>query len=247
MRAKCASGNANDQQNTRCKQVTALGFFFHHAALICSKEKCLLARTADPTSFPSSMNFRLLPLFIIPLLLFACGGSETDTQTAPPKKEAANPKMKGKTPKRAYTAEELNAPYSTVSPWRYIVTSPETQYFERIVGKSSLARTVHSGGYALLVPDDATFTQNKDWKGILDEDQQEACDRFVRAHMIERIKGPKMLEGNYTDLNGKPVIIEQNERGELVCGGARLLGRELETDAGLVIPVSGMVAPIDWD
>lgn len=193
------------------------------------------------------MNFRLLPLFIIPLLLLACGGAETASKSDAPTKEAAQPAAKLKVPKRAYTAEELNAPYSRVSPWRYIVTSPETQYFERIVGKSTLARTVHSGGYALLVPDDATFTQNKDWKGILDDDQQEACDQWVRAHLITGIKGPKMLEGSYTDLNGKPVIIERNEQGELICGGARLLGRELETDAGLVIPISGMVAPIAWD
>jgi len=149
--------------------------------------------------------------------------------------------------RRAYTPEELNEPYSKVSPWRYIVTSPETQYFERLVGLSTLARTVHSSGHAILIPQDDTFTQNKDWKGLFEEEQKEALDRFVKAHVIVGIKGPKMLEGIYENLNGEMVSIEKNDKGELVCGGSRLLGREVETDGGLVIPVMGMVEAIQWD
>ena len=110
-----------------------------------------------------------------------------------------------------------------------------------------MARTVHSSGHAILIPQDDTFTQNKDWKGILEEDQQDALDRFVKAHIIVGIKGPKMLEGVYENLNGETVSIEKNEKGELVCGGSRLLGREVETDGGLVIPVMGMVESIQWD
>ena len=51
----------------------------------------------------------------------------------------------------------------------------------------------------------------------------------------------------YENLNGETVSIEKNEKGELVCGGSRLLGREVETDGGLVIPVMGMVESIQWD
>ena len=144
-------------------------------------------------------------------------------------------------------SEELNEPYSKVSPWRYIVTSPETGYFERIVGKSTQARAVHSSGHAVLVPQDETFTQDKSWKGILEEEQSDAFDRFVKAHVIVGIKGPKMLEGIYENLNGEMVAIEKNDKGELFCGGARLLGREVGTDGGLVIPVVGMVEPIQFD
>ena len=109
------------------------------------------------------------------------------------------------------------------------------------------ARTVHNSGHALLVPEDGTFARNTEWKGILDEGQEAALDRFVKAHIVVGIKGPKMLEGASENLNGDPVVIERNAAGELVCGGARLLGRELETDGGLVIPILGMVEPINWD
>lgn len=192
------------------------------------------------------MISRLFPLIAVPLLFMGC------SETAAPQKEAPQdpPKEvteKAKPTRRSYTPEELNEPYSKVSPWRYIVTSPETQYFERIVGSSTQARTVHSSGHAVLIPQDETFTQDKTWKGILEEEQRDALDRFVKAHIIVGIKGPKMLEGIYENLNGEMVAIEKNENGELVCGGSRLLGKEVETDKGLVIPVMGMVEAIQWD
>lgn len=202
------------------------------------------------SSFP--MISRFFPLIAVPLFLMGCSGAsapQEDTDQKQPKpvqvgqeNDQANSKQR-----RAYTPEELNEPYSKVSPWRYIVTSPETQYFERLVGLSTLARTVHSSGHAILIPQDDTFTQNKDWKGLFEEEQKEALDRFVKAHVIVGIKGPKMLEGIYENLNGEMVSIEKNDKGELVCGGSRLLGREVETDGGLVIPVMGMVEAIQWD
>ena len=198
------------------------------------------------------MISRFFPLIAVPSFLMGCSGAsapQEDTDQKQPKpvqvgqeNDQANSKQR-----RAYTPEELNEPYSKVSPWRYIVTSPETQYFERLVGLSTLARTVHSSGHAILIPQDDTFTQNKDWKGLFEEEQKEALDRFVKAHVIVGIKGPKMLEGIYENLNGEMVSIEKNDKGELVCGGSRLLGREVETDGGLVIPVMGMVEAIQWD
>ena len=59
--------------------------------------------------------------------------------------------------------------------------------------------------------------------------------------------GTKSLEGIYEDLNGETVVIERDDQGELVCGGARLLGQEVETDFGLVVPVVGMVEEIRWN
>ncbi len=188
---------------------------------------------------------------ILPLFLYACGGSpdapSPDAVEVQQEATKNGVKGKGKKVRKSYTAEELNEPYSRVSPWRYIVTSPETQYFERIVGKSTISRDVHNSGHAVLVPQDPTYTFDKEWKGILDEGQEAALDRYVKAHVVVGIKGPKMLEGQYENLNGDPVTIERNAMGELVCGGARLLGKEVETDAGLVIPVVGMVEPIRWD
>ena len=197
------------------------------------------------------MNFRSALPLALSIMLVACGGADhaPETNAAADTEQSSEDavKVKGKKGRRAYTEEELTEPYSRVSPWRYIVTSPETQYFARMVGKSSVARTVHNSGHALLVPEDGTFTRNTEWKGILDEGQEAALDRFVKAHIVVGIKGPKMLEGAYENLNGDPVVIERNAAGELVCGGARLLGRELETDGGLVIPILGMVEPINWD
>ena len=155
--------------------------------------------------------------------------------------------VKGKPARKAYTEDELNRPYSTVSPWRYIVTGPETQYFERLVGTSKLARTVHGSGHAILVPRDMTFKDIRDWKGLMEEDNAEALDRFVRAHIIVGVKSTKSLEGVYEDLNGNSVVIESDEMGQLRCGGARILGQEVETDQGLVIPVVGMVENIRWN
>ena len=71
--------------------------------------------------------------------------------------------------------------------------------------------------------------------------------RFVKAHVIVGLQSPKSLEGAYEDLNGKTVLIERDDRGELMIGGARLLGQEVETDQGLVLPVVGMVEEIRWN
>ena len=208
--------------------------------------------TGGPTAArkPTNMStLRLLSLLILPLLLTACSGGNTQSEGTPSDKTTEAASAEGTKPKKrkSYTAEELNEPYSRVSPWRYIVTSPETQYFERLVGTSTHSKTVHGSGHAILVPEDETFTSNKEWKGILDEENREALDKLVGAHIIIGINGTKGLEGTYENLNGDPVVIERNEKGELVCGGSRLLGREVETDKGLVIPVIGLAEAIRWN
>lgn len=202
------------------------------------------------------MRHTLSFLFFLPLITLSCGSGESASEgkTNPaPRTEQADEndegavKVKGEKGRRSYTAEELNEPYSRVSPWRYIVTSPEAGYFERMVGSSSLARTIHGSGHAVLVPEDITFTDNREWKGILDPGQEDALDRFVGAHILKGIKSAKMLEGEFENYNGETVAIEKDAQGQLVCGGARLLGRTVETDFGLVIPVVGMVESIQWD
>lgn len=194
-------------------------------------------------------TLRLLSLLTLPLLLTACSGGNTQAEGTPSDETTETAPAEGTQPKKrkSYTPEELNEPYSRVSPWRYIVTSPETQYFERLVGTSTHSKTVHGSGHTILVPEDETFTSNKEWKGILDEENREALDRLVGAHIIIGINSPKGLEGTYENLNGDPVVIERNEKGELVCGGSRLLGREVETDKGLVIPVIGLAEAIRWN
>lgn len=198
----------------------------------------------------------LLALPFFALLTTGCGGdgassapadqnavvNEKDPNAVRPAVEA-----KGKPVRKAYTEEELNRPYSTVSPWRYIVTGPETHYFERLVHASQLGRTVHGSGHAVLVPRDITFQDNKNWKALMEEENFEALERFVKAHIIVGVKSKKSLEGIYEDLNGNTVAIEVDDMGQLACGGARLLGQEVETDQGLVIPVVGMVEEIRWN
>lgn len=190
----------------------------------------------------------LLPLALV-LGLSACSSNGSSDADPSSKEQKDNPviEAKAKPARKAYTEEELNAPYSTVSPWRYIVTGPETQYFERLVKTSSLARTVHSSGHAVLVPRDLTFQDNKDWKALMEEDNIEALDRFVGAHILKGVKSIKELDGAYENFNGDMVAIETNATGERVCGGARLLNQEIETDYGLVIPVVGMVEDIRWN
>ena len=197
-----------------------------------------------------------LPLLFISLFILmstGCtnGGAPQDASSPAPEgvNKALRPdaEVKEASSRKAYTAEELNQPYSTVSPWRYIVTGPETQYFERLVGTSKLARTVHGSGHAVLVPRDITFKENRDWKRLMEEENADALDRFVRAHVIVGIKSKKSLEGTYEDLNGNTVSIASDDMGQLTCGGARILGQEVETDKGLVIPVVGMVESIRWN
>lgn len=193
-----------------------------------------------------------LPLFA--LVTIGCGGdgaapSDANSTAKDKVEQADRPAIeaKGKPVRKAYTEEELNRPYSTVSPWRYIVTGPETQYFERLVQASKLGRTVHGSRHAVLVPRDITFKDNKEWKALLDEENFEALQRFVQAHIIVGIESKKSLEGIYEDLNGNTVAIEADDMGQLTCGGARILGQEVETDQGLVIPVVGMVEEIRWN
>ena len=195
-----------------------------------------------------------IPFLLFALLLLSFGCSDVDPTTqhesdlgAQKNYGQSDVEAKGKPVRKAYTEEELNRPYSTVSPWRYIVTGPETQYFERLVARSELARTIHGSGHAVLVPRDQTFTQKKDWKSLMDDRQSAALDRFIRAHILVGVRGTKSLEGDYEDLNGNSISISRNEKGELMCGGARLLDQEVETDQGLVIPVVGMVEEIRWN
>lgn len=197
---------------------------------------------------------RLSTLLLTPPLLAmlatgCSGGDAADADESGSSKDSTRPAVqaKGKPSRKAYTEEELNRPYSTVSPWRYIATGPETQYFERLVMTSDLARTVHGSGHTVLVPRDMTFTEDRTWKDLLDEENAEALDRFVRAHILTGLKSIKSLEGLYEDLNGNTVAIERNEMGQLVCGGARIIGQEVETDHGIVIPVVGMVEDIRWN
>ena len=193
---------------------------------------------------------RLFSALLVPalaLLLTACGGEAQNTKSDAPTPTETRGTQPQKKKRKAYTEEELNRPYSTVSPWRYIVTGPETQYFERLAVYSELGRTIHGSGHALLVPRDETFRDNKDWKSLIEPEQREALQRFVRAHVIVGLESPKSLEGVYENLNGETVVIERNEQGEMVCGGARLLGQEVETDYGLVVPVVGMVEAIAWN
>ena len=193
-----------------------------------------------------------LPLFA--LVITGCGGdgaasADSNSSARENTEKADRPAVeaKGKPVRKAYTEEELNRPYSTVSPWRYIVTGPETQYFERLVQTSKLGRTVHGSRHAVLVPRDVTFKDNKEWKALMDEENFEALERFVKAHIIVGVQSKKSLEGIYEDLNGNTVAIEADDMGQLTCGGARLLGQEVETDQGLVIPVVGMVEEIRWN
>ena len=194
---------------------------------------------------------RFLPHFILPLMFLAltsCSSEPDATQPKPGEKSTpVAPVSNGVSKKRAYTEEELNRPFSTVSPWRYIFTSPDAIYFKKMVTTSSHSKTVHSAGHTLLVPRDQTFLDNKTWKGIMEPENLDALDRFVAAHIIKGIQSPKGIEGVYEDLNGNTITIESNEDGEQVCGGARLLGQVVETDNGLVIPVMGMVEDFDWN
>ena len=183
------------------------------------------------------------------LLLTSCSTGPDSTSSNPAKTAADNPskETKAKPSKRAYTQEELNQPYSTVSPWRYLITSPDAMYFEKMATLSSHARTIHASGHTLLLPRDQTFLEDKTWKGIMEEETREVLDRFVGAHIIKGIQSPKGLIGVYEDLNGNAVVIETRDDGEQICGGARLLGQVVETDNGIVIPVMGMVEDIRWD
>ncbi len=197
--------------------------------------------------------FLLLSLPLLAFLSNGCAdGDKSPDDSAPATEEVKKPirpdiEANEAPSRRAYTAEELNQPYSTVSPWRYIVTGPETKYFERLVSTSKLARTVHGSGHAILVPRDMTFKESQDWKSLLEEEYAEALDRFVRAHILVGVKSKKSLEGTYEDLNGNTVAITSDDMGQLICGGARILGQEVETDQGLVIPVVGMVESIRWN
>jgi len=219
-----------------------VGSLRFHAPLICSWKN-------EPAMRLSTL---LLTLPLLALFAIGCSGGDaasSDATDAGAAKESTRPAVqaKGKPSRKAYTEEELNRPYSTVSPWRYIATGPETQYFERLVMSSELARTVHGAGHTVLVPRDMTFTEDRTWKDLLEEENEEALDRFVRAHILVGLKSIKSLEGLYEDLNGNTVAIERNEMGQLVCGGARIIGQEVETDHGIVIPVVGMVEDIRWN
>jgi len=195
----------------------------------------------------------ILISFPLALLIYGCSSGTDAREPGAPDTEVANEharpavEAKGKPARKAYTEEELNRPYSTVSPWRYIVTGPETQYFERLVTTSGLGRTIHGSGHSILVPRDMTFKDNRGWKALMEEENAEALERFVRAHILVGLQSIKSLEGIYEDLNGNMVVIERNEMGQLVCGGARIIGQEVETDRGLVIPVVGMVEDIHWN
>ena len=81
----------------------------------------------------------------------------------------------------------------------------------------------------------------------MDEENFDALQRFVKAHILVGVKSKKSWRASMRTSTATRVAIERDDMGQLVCGGARLLGQEVETDQGLVIPVVGMVEEVRWN
>jgi hypothetical protein len=144
---------------------------------------------------------------------------------------------------RRYTADEINGPYSTVSPWRYIVTSPEMLRFAKLVSGSDYARKIHAGGYIVLAPENAAFDKDKAWKLLLKHDRKSDLNAFVEQYILEGPATGKSLKGRQTDLAGNAVDIVDKD-GDLFLGDGHLASRQVATDAGLIVPLTTLIAPI---
>jgi hypothetical protein len=145
--------------------------------------------------------------------------------------------------RRRYTADEINGPYSTVSPWRYIATSPEMLRFAKLVSGSDYARKIHTGGYIVLAPENAAFDKDKAWKALLKPDRKSDLNAFVEQYILEGPATGKLLEGRQTDLAGNAVDIV-NKEGDLFLGDGHLASRQVATDAGLIVPLTTLIATI---
>ena len=153
MGAKRPADYARNEQKTGAETVnTKLGEEWtgrircRHAPLICNDKPhvhATLFRPSCPRLGPAPHRLRRRPEHPI--------GSPTPTET-----RGTQPQKKKR---KAYTEEELNRPYSTVSPLHR--DRAETQYFERLVVYSELGRTIHGSGHALLRPRDETFRDNR--------------------------------------------------------------------------------------
>jgi len=167
----------------------------------------------------------------------------TRTSTNLPKKDT---KVTRSASGSKHTAEEIKGPYSTVSPWRYIVTSPEMLRFAKLVASSDYGRTIHAGGYILLAPENSAFDHDKGWKALLRPEKKSQLNAFIEQYVLEGPPTGKMLEGRHTNLAGDDVEILKKE-GDLFLGDGHLASRQVATGSGLVVPLTTLIGPIEHE
>ena len=186
---------------------------------------------------------------VIAALLSACSSSETPSETPPQLEVSApsEPVRKEKTRESTstnYSAKAIKGPYSTVSPWRYIVTSPEMSIYAKLVGASNYGKKIHNDGMIVLAPENGAFDTQKDWKSLLKEENKAALNSFVELYIFEGPASGKSLEGAHTNMAGVEVHIV-DRGGELFLGDGHLSGRQVATDRGIVVPLTTLIGEVE--
>lgn len=186
---------------------------------------------------------------VIAALLSACSSSETPPET-PPQLEVSAPsepvriKKTRESTSTNYSAKDIKGPYSTVSPWRYIVTSPEMSIYAKLVETSNYSKKVHNEGLIVLAPENGAFDAQKDWKSLLKEENKAALNCFVELYLLEGPASGKSLEGAHTNIAGAEVHIE-DRGGELFLEDGHLAGRQIATDRGIVVPMTTLIGEVE--
>jgi hypothetical protein len=194
-------------------------------------------------------SLQLIGTLVIATLLGACSNSETPSET-PPQHEVSAPsepvhiEKTRESTSTNYSAKAIKGPYSTVSPWRYIVTSPEMSIYAKLVGASNYGKKVHNDGMIVLAPENGAFDGQKNWKSLLDEENKAALNSFVEQYLLEGPASGKSLEGAHTNASGAEVHIV-DRGGELFLEDGHLAGRQVATDRGIIVPMTTLIGGVE--
>ena len=182
---------------------------------------------------------------VVAALLSACSNSETPPPSAvsAPSETVRLEKTRESTSTN-YSAKDIKGPYSTISPWRYIITSPEMSIYAKLVETSNYSKKVHNEGLIVLAPENGAFDAHKWWKSLLKEENKAALNSFIEQHLLEGPASGKSLEGAHTNIAGAKVHIE-DRGGELFLGDGHLSGRQVATDRGIVVPMTTLIGEVE--
>lgn len=130
----------------------------------------------------------------------------------------------------------LSTHNNTLSPFKFVTTTPEFSKFGAFVKASSYAKELHNGNWALLAPTDLSFSNyNVEALALIRlPENQKMCDAFIEKHILKMpfsIYKLTDLEQAET-ITGKKIKVDEKT---LTIGGARYSGVEFNTSVGRVI------------
>lgn len=204
-----------------------------------------------------------LTLCVLSIFMLACGGETKSEATAfsggeePASQEQASTsqtdslaevkaeqqRLKNKAIREEIAeqkAKVTQAVGNTLSPYRYVVSTPEFENFAKILKKSSLSKHIHNAGVTLLAPTNEALENAGNFRGLAQNGTTEEIDEFVAQYVIDQIILRKKIEETGVLTNHAGVTLKVSRNEDLLVEMVKLGEDEIVTENGVVIPLEGL-------